>query len=109
MIYGLINNSMMQQYGILVKYFIDTDDSECSAPMLKLKHVDEIFEECHRNLMMLDSTLSVYRGHNIHVSNVVYDKVAGNVCFLITNEREIRASRWEGSLPGVWRERCNNG
>lgn len=109
MIYGLINNTMMQQYGLLVKYFIDTDDSECSAPLLKLKHVDEIFEECYRNLTSLDKTLSVYRGHMIHVSDVVYDKVAGNVCFLITNEREMRAAGWVSGIPGVYRERCPHG
>lgn len=109
MIYGLINNSMMRQYGLLVKYFIDTDDSAVVPPALKLKHVDEIFEECHRNLMMLDKTLSVYRGHNIHVSNVVYDKVAGNVRFLITNEREIRLDGRLRSLSRLHRERGGDG
>lgn len=109
MIYGLINNTMMQQYGLLIRYFIENDDSVASDAMLKLKHVDEIFEECYRNLAMLDTTLSVYRGMNIHVSEVVYNKVIGNVSFLITDEREIRLLRRRGDLPRVCGERCHNG
>lgn len=108
MIYGLIRGRVFFEYGRLVQYFIETDDSVALSQEVKLKYVDEIFAECHRNIASLEKILSIYSEMNIHVSEVVYDKAARNVSFLITTEREVRYTRRERDFPGVRGERLND-
>jgi hypothetical protein len=108
MIYGLIRNTLFFEYGRLVQHFVDNDDSVALNAEVKLKYVDEIFAECHRNIHALERILSIYRDHEFHVTDVEYDKVARNVSFLITNERAIRYNRWQGNLPRIRGERLND-
>lgn len=108
LVFGLITNSIFHQYGRLVEYFVQKDTSAWTDPLVKLKYVDEIFEECHRNMNYLDSVLSIYRGYDIEVEDVVYDRAANNVSFRITH-RVFGYNGRRSDLQGIHGERCAHG
>lgn len=109
LLYGVLTNSAEQQYGLLVKYFVDEGDGPGHTPLSKLTYVDKIFMECHRNVAYFEAFITAYHGLDVHITDVTYDKVGCNVSFRITREREDRATRWRSNLPRVDRKLCPHG
>lgn len=109
LLYGVITNSATEQYGLLVKYFVDNGEGPGHSPLTKLTYVDKIFMECHKNVAEFEALVTAYHGHEVHITDVTYDKVGCNVSFRITREREERTTRWALNLPRVDRKLCPHG
>lgn len=108
-IYGVITNSVMRQYGRLLEFFFRLDDSAVRPMNDKLKYVDDLFEECHRNTVNLRDSLSAYRNTDFQIDDVSYNAEGQYVTFTLAEQQPFDNIRRSVHLPEIDRKPFNNG
>ncbi len=86
-VYGLIMDRVFIEYGRLVEYFVNRDDSAAATLEEKLKYIDDIFVQCHANIQFLKDALRPYRDSDVTITDVKYDSSSEHVSFTLSLAR----------------------